>query len=250
MKAAALPSSGFELAADEIAVWPVQLGGECVAEAFHPFLNEAERARAARFRASAHRGTWVQSRAALRVLLGRYLQRPAGSIEFHETGRGKPTLGASFDLNFNNSHSGSCALMAFANNQDLGVDVEMIKPMNDLSQIARRFFCPAEADELHALEQDARHDAFFRCWTRKEAYLKATGDGLYTPLDSFQVTMRSDVPARVVHIGGDEAEGNAWTVHDLTCIPGYAAAIAYRGERRTLKTMPLLHASQLLRLAQ
>jgi 4'-phosphopantetheinyl transferase len=109
-----------------------------------------------------------------------------------------------------------------------------------MDSIAQKFFCAEEAAELASLPETEQTDAFYRCWTRKEAYVKAEGQGLSLLLDSFQVTLRQGDPARFVHIGGDRAAADSWTLHDLGSIPGYAGALAYRDSARPL----IFHAIQ------
>ena len=103
-------------------------------------------------------------------------------------------------MRFNISHSGGLAVFAFTLDCEVGVDVEEIRELKDLAEIAARFFCAEETAELMSLPADQRTAAFFRCWTRKEAYIKAIGDGLSAPLDGFAVTLGRDEPARLIHL--------------------------------------------------
>src|SRR5208282_2181592 len=119
----------------------------------------------------------------LRVLLGHYLGVAPGGIEFSYGPKGKPRLAAPVDVRFNISHSGGLALFAFTLDCEIGVDVEHIRPLRDMQEIASRFFCAEEATELMSLPAHGREQAFYLCWTRKEAYLKAVGEGLSEPID-------------------------------------------------------------------
>ena len=197
-------------------------------------LSEDERERVARFIFEKDRQFFAACRATLRLLLQGYLDVPAADIKFSYSERGKPKLLFETDLQFNVSHSGGLAIFAFTHGCEPGVDVEKHKPMSDLQNIARRFFCAEECAQLTAQPEYERADAFFRCWTRKEAYIKATGDGLSAPLDQFQVTFLKDDDCRFVHINGDKKEASRWTLQNLELDAGFAGAVAYRDEKRRL----------------
>jgi 4'-phosphopantetheinyl transferase len=121
----------------------------------------------------------------------------------------------------------------------VGIDLERLRPIADTAEIARRYFCPEEAAEILSLPPDERDAAFFRCWTRKEAYIKAIGDGLSCPLDSFQVSIEADAQPRIVHIAGDRTAAAIWTLHDLPLAPDYVAALAYRDRPRVVSVFPI-----------
>jgi 4'-phosphopantetheinyl transferase len=108
-----------------------------------------------------------------------------------------------------------------------------------MQQIAG-FFCLEEATEIMSLPPSERERAFFRCWTRKEAYIKAIGDGLSAPLDGFRVTVLPNAPAHFVHLGRGTTDTGAWTLHDLCLAPDYAAALAYRDRQRPLSIFPIV----------
>ena len=162
---------------------------------FSQLLAPDETARAARFHFDHLQRRFILSRGALRILLGHYLDIAANRIEFRYGSRGKPSLAAPAGIHFNASHSGDVALFAFTLHCEIGVDVEEMRPISDMREIASRFFCAEESTELMALPADERERAFFLCWTRKEAYLKAVGEGLYAPLNDFCVTLRPGEPA-------------------------------------------------------
>jgi 4'-phosphopantetheinyl transferase len=121
--------------------------------------------------------------------------------------------------------------------------------MADILDIAQRFFCPAEANELISLPANQRERAFFHCWTRKEAYIKALGEGLSAPLDRFQVTLRPGEPASVIHVAGDTNAARTWRLYDLELSPGYVGALAYHGLGRQLHPLLPINAVQLLDMA-
>ena len=245
----------YELTGRAVHVWPVSTHApDAVIEQFRFLLTPDETDRAGRFRFDHLRRSFILARGALRVLLGRYLNIAPGGIEFSYGSKGKPALAApglpQFNvLQFNASHSGDLALFAFTMDCEVGVDVEAIRPMPDLEDVAKRFFCAEENAELMALPAGQRERGFFLCWTRKEAYIKATGEGLSTPLDAFRVTLQPSEPAGMVHLERDPIAAQAWTLHDLAPAPGYAAALAYRDSPRPLEILPFFNPKQLLDIA-
>lgn len=182
-------------------------------------LSDDERGRASRFRLDRDRSRFIRVRGALRTLLGGYLGVRPVELTFEYGTHGKPALAGRYQdaLQFNVSHSHSLALMAVSADIELGVDVEGIRPMPDADDIAARFFSPREAVELRALPAVSRTAAFFACWTRKEAYLKAVGRGLAALADQ------------------DAAAAQEWSLHHLPPLTGYAAALVTRGRPRHLQ---------------
>ena len=222
----------------EVHVWSVRLDASNSAVArFDRLLSPDEQARAGRFVFPHLRRSFTIARGALRVLLGRYLNQAPAEILFTHGPKGKPATAQPGRLKFNLSHSGKLALIALTLDCELGVDVEHFRPSPDLEQLAARFFCADETADLMSLPPPQREAAFFRCWTRKEAYIKAIGDGLSAPLDAFAVTLRPDEPARLLHLNGDPEPARAWTMHDLQPGTGYAAAMAYRDAARTVSLL-------------
>lgn len=158
------------------------------------------------------------------MVLGRCLGRPAASLLFITTAYGKPCLVEEDnpqDVRFNMSHSGERALIAVTSGREVGVDIEEEKPINELIDMARRFFAPGEVAELIGLPDAARSAAFFRCWTRKEAVVKAVGEGLSHPLDAFEVSLSATCGAQELAVAGTE-----WRVVSLPVDVPYAAALA------------------------
>lgn len=203
---------------------------------FAGVLSADERARAKRFVFDRDRDQFVTTRAVLRHLLGGYLERDPGDIEFEYNRHGKPRLiGQGSPLEFNVSHSSDAAVFAFSRAGAVGVDVEAIRNIADGDSLAERFFAPNEARTLRAVPPALRDQAFFNCWTRKEAFIKALGDGLSHALDSFEVTLAPSDPVRVVQVGGDTWEARHWTLTALPPEPGYAGALAVRGVPRAIR---------------
>ncbi len=189
-------------------------------------LSPEEKQAANRFATGTLRRRAIASRQVLRHLLAEYLAIPAQSIRIDKTANGKPEIRG--PLRFNLSHSGEFALYAFAR-CDVGIDVEEIRPFAHFLDIARRFFCPEETADITSLPHHQQESTFFRCWTRKEAYIKATGDGLSMPLDSFRVSVAPDEPAHVIRAAGSS---RSWSLHDIDVATNYAASLAYPGPPR------------------
>lgn len=235
-----------DLSEHSVHVWaiPIWAPNE-VTTRFERLLAFDERERVAQFRLSHLQRSFVLARGALRLLLGRYLDVAASDIQFRYGSNGKPILAPPARISFNVSHSGALALYAFMIDSQVGIDVEQIRPLSDMHEIASRFFCKQEAAELSSLPVDQHEQAFFSCWTRKEAYIKAIGDGLSASLDDFRVTLRPGEPASLLHIANDVKAARAWTMHDLALGSQYAAALAYLGEPRFVKMRSMAHAVEL-----
>lgn len=213
-------------------VWYSKLGhAQSETEWAYDLLSLHERERAQRFRFRIHRARFVVARALLRILLGGYLRRPPEMIEFVYDAHGKPAL-RDQSLQFNVSHCEDRGLFAFNARHRLGVDIERVRPMMDMIQIAERFFSSSEAQTLSSLPLNSRDDAFFRCWTRKEAFIKATGEGLSFPLERFVVSC--DEPACLLHLDADKDEASNWALHHLAPEAGYVGALAVRDRESLL----------------
>jgi 4'-phosphopantetheinyl transferase len=187
-------------------------------------LSPDERARAARFRFDRDRRRFTAARGALREILGAYLGRPAPDVAFVYGAYGKPALAPPLDatgLAFNLAHAAGLALYGVALGRPLGIDVEEVRPLPDLLGVARRVMTPGELAPFAALPPDPQREAFFALWTRKEAYLKATGAGFSLRPDGFAVD--------------DLRAGGPWRLHDLSPAPGFAACVAVEGDGDPLR---------------
>jgi 4'-phosphopantetheinyl transferase len=217
-----------------VQVWQLPLDGVSVHEsALMALLTAEECQRAWRFHFARDRQTFVGTRAVLRILLGAYLDQDPAAIQFHYGAWGKPMLvpeenagGAEFNV----SHSHGIALLAFHREQAVGVDVEMIRADLDLDEMAVRFFSTREVTRLRMLPAEERTAAFFRCWTRKEAFLKAYGTGLALPLSRFSVSLEVERADLVEAVDRPE-EVARWKLVPLTVGPEYAAALAVACEK-------------------
>ncbi len=221
------------LSGDEVHVWRVALDQERErVEAFRETLSPDELDRSARFHFTRDSNHFVIARAALRNILGRYLAERPECLRFATTYFGKPSLTGSTageGLRFNLSHSGGLALYAFARERELGIDIERLREDFDGLGIAANYFSPREVTVLRSLPPAAQTQAFFNCWTRKEAYIKARGEGLSMPLDQFDVSFAPDEPARLVRNINDPQEASRWSLRELQPGGDYAAAIAVEG---------------------
>lgn len=233
-----------------VETWSVWLdASETANRKFRSLLSQEETQRAARFSTEALIASYVTSHGVLRALLSRYLNCDAREFEFALGSAGKPALKGDFNLQFNMSHSGGLAMYAFARSLSVGVDVEEIRDVSDADNIAKHHFCSAETDELFSItDEKLRCEAFFRCWTRKESYIKAVGDGLSLALDRFQVTLLPGVPPSFIHIENSERAASGWTLQHIEPAPGYVGAVAYESRDRDFKTHPLVHAEDVLDL--
>ncbi len=220
----------------EAHVWYVDLAVETETQRrLTAGLSEDERTRAARFVFARDCRRFVVARSALRALLAEYLDVPAAALRFAYGPHGKPALdGNQAALGFNLSHSGEVAVVAMGWERALGIDVEQWRPLPDLAALAARSFAPRERAVLDALPASEQPAAFFRCWTRKEAFIKATGEGLAHPLDAFTVSLGPGEPARFLDIDGDPAALARWTLHELRPPARYSGALVVEGPARAV----------------
>jgi 4'-phosphopantetheinyl transferase len=229
-----LSSKEWEQVGDEIHVWHAALDREeKVLAELESTLSLEERARADRFHFVNDRNRFVVARGLLRELLGRYLQQAPAGLEFSYGEHGKPALSggnASSGLCFNLSHSSGLVVYAIARERNLGIDVERVRAESAGEDIAQRYFSAREVNDLRMLPPEARVEGFFHCWTRKEAYLKATGMGLQIPLDSFSVSLLPEKPAQF--LGGVESRWHMAAYHPAE---GYVAAAVYDGAPCSIK---------------
>jgi 4'-phosphopantetheinyl transferase len=216
-----------DLPTDVAHVWirPLQVPPP-VEEAGYELLSPEERQRAARFRIGSPRSNFILTRSTLRSLAGYYLGTSPQDLSFRYSEYGKPVLDGPSDLRFNVSHTDGLALIAFVRTREIGVDVEKIKAATDAKTLAERFFSIRERGALENLSGEELHAAFFRCWTRKEAYVKARGEGLSLPLDQFDVSVAEDELKALLATRPDSSEAGKWMLRDLPTSPGYAAALA------------------------
>lgn len=225
------PPEQLVLEPGDLHVWRVWLDQQPAVylSRLRELLSPDERTRADRFYFPIHRERYTVARGTLRILLGRYLDCPPESIKFSYGPQGKPAL-AEFTtptrLEFNVAHSEQVALLGFSWGRPVGVDVEHIRSLSDMAQMAARFFSAEEYQVWQTVAAEEQATAFFNCWTRKEAYIKVIGEGLSHPLDRFVVTLRPGEPGHLLSVEGSAALAQRWQMQALHPTPGYAAAVA------------------------
>jgi 4'-phosphopantetheinyl transferase len=218
-------------------VWSVALDlFHTDAKRLEAVLCAEERRRAARYRRDQDRIRFIAARATLRCLLAAHLGAEPRALAFAYGANGKPALiptlldiGPGGRLAFNLSHSGDLAVIALAHDREVGVDVERLRPLSSAQRIAERLWSSGEAAALGTLDEDERLTAFFATWTRKEAVVKALGEGITDRLDGFQVPTGPAPGGAALHIPGHEGRADAWWLTDLRPAPGYLGALVLSG---------------------
>ncbi len=192
-------------------------------------LSPDELDRAGHYHFDRDRRRFIAGRGLLRAILSQYLGREPGQLKFEYGLQGKPVLAECAEnemLHFNLAHSVDLMLLAVTRVCAIGVDVEQLRPLKDAQDVAERFFSASESDGLRALRDLEKPAAFFNLWTRKEAWLKATGEGIAESLNQVQVSFLGDEPARLISLFGDFKAGRNWLLCELTPAPGFVAALA------------------------
>jgi 4'-phosphopantetheinyl transferase len=223
------------LPVDRIDVWRIDLDRQVPDGRDLAPLSADERDRAARFHFEIDRERFQCCRSALRLILGHYLSIAPENISFRYQINGKPELRESQNahaLQFNVSHSGAIGLIAFTMAAPVGVDIEKARPDVDFGNIAQRFFSSREVAELTALPEDLQLDGFVACWSRKESFIKAVGDGLSYPLKDFSVSVDPLAEATLISVRDELPE--RWFLRDITVQSGYHAAVCVQSRPRPL----------------
>lgn len=244
------PGNDLRLAArqfttGDVHLWVVRLDPpDAHVSTLRRLLDDDERARTERFRFDVHRRRFTVGRGFQRLVLGAYLGVEPAAIRYAYGPMGKPALADATPggpLFFNLSNSEEMALLGLVREREIGVDIEKIVNLTDLEALAARVMSANESRTLSALSDDLRHEGFFRCWTRKEAYLKAVGDGLAAPLDSVEVTLAPDEPACISAIKGSKETAEAWDLFHLEPVDGYIGAVAIESGPWQLSCWSFLH---------
>ena len=237
------PLTAPNLGVNEVHVWRIQLDqGVPQIRTLLPTLATEERERAGRYRFQQDRQKFIVARGLLRRILGSYLDTEPGHVNFCYNAYGKPALESASGLDtirFNLSHAHDLALVAVSLDREVGIDLEHIRPNFAQEQIAERFFSAQEVATLRRLPKNLQERAFFTCWTRKEAYVKGTGQGLSLPLDQFDVSIIPGEPARLLRTEWDPSEVSRWSLLDLDPGPGYVGALAVKGHGKIVRQFRL-----------
>jgi len=213
---------------DEVQVWIADL--DCyLPDNFQPVLSTDEVERAQRFHFAKHRNHFIVARGLLRKFLAAYLNSNPADLTFEYAEKGKPSVASADAIKFNLAHSHGQAAYAFSRNRELGIDIELIRQDFGGEDIARRFFSTHEVECLETVPKELAGQAFFNCWTRKEAYIKAIGEGLSMPLDDFDVSLAPGEPAALLQNRRGQTEVQRWSMRSLAAPDGYAAALVVEG---------------------
>lgn len=229
----------FVLSGDEVHVWHATLEqSPSVIETLFNILTLDEQHRAAKYYFRKDGEQYVVARGVLRVIIGGYLNMKPEQLRFSYSPFGKPALisgSGESEIRFNLAHSGNIALYAFSRERELGIDIEHMHEDFDYLEIAEHFFSRAEISSLRAVPTQAQARAFFNCWTRKEAYLKAHGAGLSLALDSFDVSLAPGEPAALLRVRDDAQAASRWSLQEIDVDSGYVAALVVEGHGWRLK---------------
>lgn len=223
----------LELSDQNIHVWRADLNlPQARIKQLVDILSSDEIDRANRFHFEKDRKRFIAGRGILRSLLSRYLDLDPRALQFAYSDRGKPSLFTDTpeNIDFNLSHSNELVLYAFARNAAIGVDIEYLRQMSDIKQLAKRFFSLREYEAIAQLPPSEQQRAFFQAWTCKEAFLKAKGDGLAGGLEKVEVSLAPGETAKLLSISEDKQAALGWSLYQLTPHPDYMAALAI--ERR------------------
>lgn len=230
----------FKITKKQIHVWFINLDitEEKIIHLNH-FLSEDEILKASKFRFKKDKNCSIISRGALRLLSGKYLNTNPKTIKFKYGEFGKPYYDMPTELKFNVSHSGNMAAIAFILNCEIGIDIEKLKYDFEVMDIVDNYFSESEIESLKKLPVQDRSKGFYRCWTRKESFIKAKSKGLSFPLDAFSVSINSDEEAEISETKWDKKEKDLWNLFSFTPQKEYIGAVSVRGNIENIKYLNL-----------
>lgn len=224
------PPDNLILREKEAHIWRADLElNDCFQSSFLKLLSNDEKNRAHKFRFSKDRQNFITARGILRSLIGKYLKINPAEITFRYNEFGKPGISNNNHLHFNISHSQNLALFAFTNNFNVGVDVEYVNPNIEAKDIAKNFFSANEIIKLLALPEKQQALGFFNCWTRKESFIKAVGEGLSFPLNKFEVSLEPDKPAQLLATDWDPKAISNWSIYSMSPGANFVGSLAIEG---------------------
>jgi len=234
-----LQPSAPRLDSGEIHLWEFPLSAsESRFADYAELLSTEERTRASRFHFERDARRFTIARGIVRAILGAYALSPASELTFACAKHGKPALANSAsNLGFNVSHSSEMGLLGIALGREIGVDIEAIRPDVETDKLAERFFSARERESIRSLPEEQRVSAFFRCWSCKEAFLKAQGVGLSRSLGSFDVEVNPKRPASLLATRPEASEAKEWALHEVETMPGYAAAVSAQGSVTAIRIL-------------
>lgn len=217
----------YHLEKNEVNIWFIKVDFDAdQTKYYESILAVDENEKANRFKFEKDKIVYQTARGILRLLSGKYLNLNPKEIQFEYNEYGKPFYKANKPLKFNVSHSGERIVIAFILNHEIGVDIEKIKNDFDVLELAQNFFSATEIVALESQPKEELPKAFYRCWTRKEAFIKAEGSGLSFPLDKFAVTLDDDIEAELLETQWNPAEKNEWQLFSFIPAKGYLGALA------------------------
>lgn len=200
---------------------------------FEKLLSGDELSKACRFRVARDRIGYITCRGSLRNILSEYTGVNPSELVFSYTSFGKPFVKDS-EIKFNLSHSGDYAVLAFSWINELGIDIERLRDMPDALNIASRYFSEKEIQGFSELNHECINTEFFKCWTKKEAFIKAKGEGLSYPLKNFSVSVGNKSPAEIIEITDNPAEAENWSLYEIDIINEYVSALAVNSAKADL----------------
>ena len=224
----------FKLLENRIDVWRISLSGDHKSyERYLPSLSTEEMGRVKKYKITAKRYEFARVRSILRYLIKQYLAVNPENIKFGVNAHGKPHV-LNHNIRFNVSHSYDCAVIGFTRSAEIGLDVEKIRTTIDWQGLSRRYFSKNEASELCDILEENQRSAFYTCWTRKEAFVKALGRGIGFGLDNFDVTFQDHDPPQIKEIRFKNEDAQCWAVSPLKTEVGYIASICYRANEKKI----------------
>jgi 4'-phosphopantetheinyl transferase len=242
------PPSRLLITKKDAHIWRASLDSPVIAiQKLNEILSNDEKCRADRFRFEKDKKRFIVRRGILRTILWLYLGVEPWQLQFCYGKNGKPLVADGSNkggIHFNLSHSEGVAIYAFTQDREIGVDIEHIHDVPDMEEIAKNFFSKRENKFFLALPKRKKREAFFNCWTRKEAFIKTLGDGLSYPLDNFDVSLVPGEPAMLLRIDGDSKAATRWSIQDLKPMSGFAAAFASENRGYQIRFMQFSDPSQ------
>lgn len=218
------------LSAEEAHIWRADLDlDDCFQNSFLKLLSPDEKKRAQKFRFAKDSRYFIAARGILRSLIGKYLEKNPAEISFQYNEFCKPGIANNKHLHFNISHSQNIALFAFTDKFNVGVDVEFVNPNIEVKDIASKFFSTNEIRKLLLLPEEQQTLGFFNCWTRKEAFIKAVGEGLSFPLDRFEVSLEPDEPAKLLATYWDPKAVSRWSIFSMSPGANFVGSLVIDG---------------------
>lgn len=229
-----IPPKFLSIGEDQVHVWRIGLDLlEQDLSKFSTILSENEANKSKKYYYEVDRIRYTVMRATVRMILGNYLGVAPGSLDIAHSHYGKPYLSntsMAMDIHFNISHAGDLGLLAVAIGRHIGIDLEMVRLERSIESIARRFFTPEETGQLLSLPVSLRPEAFFTCWTRKEAFVKARGEGLSIPLDQFEVSFYPNDTPQLLYVRNDPGESGHWSMFHLNPGVDFVGALVVEGK--------------------